>query len=496
MVLETESTIENVIDLQKIIDDLLQKEKGYQSEIKILNEQIKYLQAQLFGRKSEKKPVESNQVQLSLFEMPEEEFPIGDQLEKDEEIDIPAHKRKKRGRRPIPDNLPVVDAVHDIDDADKVCECGCLKERIGEEISKQLDIIPAKIQVIKHIRPKYACKHCEGVESEGPTVAIAPMPEQVIPKCIGTPGLIAYVLVAKFVDALPFYRQEKQFLRIGVEISRATMCSWARKVAESCDILLMMLKKEILSGPLINIDETPTQVFNEPNKSNTTKSYMWVFRGGTPEHPGILFEYHPSRSGDVPAAFLNGYQGVVQTDGYSAYSFLDAVQGILHMGCWTHARRKFMDVVKAAGKPKGKKKTGKAGKALSYIRKLYKIEKDAKSAGLTGDALLQERQEKAKPVLDEFKKWLDATVEITPPQSLLGKAVNYALNQWHRLVVYADTAHVTLDNNMAENTIRPFVIGRKNRLFAVPSEGAAASAALYRLKFHLISYINLSGSKY
>lgn len=481
MVLEAENTIENVIDLQKIIDDLLQKEKSYQSEIKILNEQIKYLQAQLFGRKSEKQPVESNEMQLSLFEMPEEEFPIGDQLEKDEEIDIPAHKRKKRGRRPIPDNLPVVDAVHDIDDADKVCECGCLKERIGEEISKQLDIIPAKIQVIKHIRPKYACKHCEGVESEGPTVAIAPMPEQVIPKCIGTPGLIAYVLVAKFVDALPFYRQEKQFLRIGVEISRASMCSWARKVAESCDILLMMLKKEILSGPLINIDETPTQVFNEPNKSNTTKSYMWVFRGGTPEHPGILFEYHPSRSGDVPAAFLNGYQGVVQTDGYSAYSFLDAVQGILHMGCWTHARRKFMDVVKAAGKPKGKKKTGKAGKALSYIRKLYKIEKDAKSAGLTGDALLQERQEKAKPVLDEFKKWLDATVEITPPQSLLGKAVNYALNQWHRLVVYADTAHVTLDNNMAENTIRPFVIGRKNWLFSVTPEGAAASAALYSL---------------
>ncbi|NDY74534.1 IS66 family transposase [Desulfobacter hydrogenophilus] len=481
MVLEAENTIENVINLQKMVDDLLQKEKSYKSEIKILNEQIKYLQDQLFGRKSEKKPVESNQVQLSLFEMPEEEFPIGDQLEKDEEIDIPAHKRKKRGRRPIPDNLPVIDVVHDIDEAEKVCECGCLKERIGEETSKQLDIIPAKIQVIKHIRPKYACKHCEGVESEGPTVTIAPMPEQVIPKCIGTSGLIAYVLVAKFVDALPFYRQEKQFLRIGVEISRASMCNWARKVAESCEILLMMLKNEILSGPLINIDETPTQVFNKPNKSNTTKSYMWVFRGGIPEHSGILFEYHPSRYRDVPAAFLNGYQGVVQTDGYSAYSFLDAVQGILHMACWTHARRKFMDVVKAAGKPKGKKKTGKAGKALSYIRKLYKIEKDAKSIGLTGDALLQERQEKAKPVLDEFKKWLDVTVEITPPQSLLGKAVNYALNQWHRLVVYVDLAYVTLDNNMAENTIRPFVIGRKNWLFSVTPEGAAASAALYSL---------------
>lgn len=265
--------------------------------------------------------------------------------------------RKKKGRKPIPKNLPRVKRIHDIDESEKVCECGCQKIRIGEEVSEQLDIIPAQIQVIEHIRPKYACKNCEGVESDGPTVAIAPMPEQIIPKCIGTSGLIAYVLVAKFVDALPFYRQEKQFLRIGVEISRATMCNWARKVAESCEILLMMLKQEILSGPLINIDETPTQVLNEPNRKNTTKSYMWVFRGGTPEHPGILFEYHPSRAGDVAASFLNGYEGIVQTDGYKGYDFLDVVKGILHMACWVHVRRKFLDVIKAAGKSENGKKT-------------------------------------------------------------------------------------------------------------------------------------------
>jgi len=256
-----------------------EKRKRYQSEINILKEQIKYLQNQLFGRKSEKTPVEPEQIQLSLFNPPEATFPIGDQLEQDEEIEIQAHKRKKRGRKPIPENLPRIEVVHDVDEADKICDCGCLKDCIGEEVSEQLDIIPAQIQVIKHVRPKYACKNCEGVESEGPTVVIAPMPEQIIPKCMGTAGLIAYVLVGKFVDALPFYRQEKQFLRIGVEISRGTMCSWARKVADSCEILLMMLKKDILSGPLINIDETPVQVFNEPNRSNVTKSYMWVFRG-------------------------------------------------------------------------------------------------------------------------------------------------------------------------------------------------------------------------
>jgi len=472
---------EKVDDLQGMIDDFLRKEKTYQSEISILKEQVKYLQAQLFGRKSEKEPVDPKQIQLSLFDPPQEDFPIGDQLEQEEEIKIPAHKRKKRGRKPIPENLPRIEVIHDVDEAEKICECGCLKERIGEEESEQLDIIPAQIQVIKHIRPKYACKNCEGVESEGPTVAIAPMPEQVIPKCLGTSGLIAYVLIAKFVDALPFYRQEKQFLRIGVEISRATMCNWARKVAEGCEILLMMLKKELLSGPLINIDETPTLVFNEPNRSNLTKSYMWVFRGGTPEHPGILFEYHPSRAGDVASNFLKGYQGVVQTDGYSGYSFLDVVEEILHMGCWAHVRRKFMDVVKAAGKSKGKKKTGHSGKALSYIQKLYKIEKKAREKELTGELLLEVRQEKAKPVLDEFKKWLDVTVEAAPPKSLLGKAINYALNQWHRLIVYIDTPWVTLDNNMAENTIRPFVVGRKNWLFSASPEGAAASASLYSL---------------
>ena len=152
------------------------------------------------------------------------------------------------------------------------------------------------------------------------------------------------------------------------------------------------------------------------------------------------------------------------------------------MGCWAHVRRKFFDVVKAAGKPKdGKQKSGNADQALKYIRKLYKIEKDAKNSGLTDDDLLKERQEKAKPVLDEFKHWLNAKIDEVPPKSLLGKALAYALNQWHRLVVYVDTDHVTPDNNMAENTIRPFVVGRKNWLFSGTPEGAAASAAIYSL---------------
>ena len=260
------------------------------------------------------------------------------------------------------------------------------------------------------------------------------------------------------------------------------MCSWAQKIAESCEILLMMLKKEILAGPLINIDETPLKVLNEPGKTNKSKSYMWIFRGGSTERPGILFKYHPTRAGEVAVSFLKGYKGVVQTDGYSGYGFIDDKEDILHMGCWAHVRRKFCDVVKAAGKPKdGEKKPGNADQALKYVRKLYKIEKDAKNSGLVNGDLLRERQEKAKPVLDEFKRWLDIKAEEAPPQSLLGKAITYSLNQWNRLIAYLESAHLTLDNNMAENTIRPFVIGRKNWLFSGTPEGACASAAIYSL---------------
>ena len=469
-----------VDELQKIIDSFIKKEEEYQKKINELNEQIRLLKARLFGRKSEKDSFDPKQ--RSLFEGFEDEDSESELSDDDDDIEIPAHKRKKRGRKPIPESLPRVDKIHDISDAEKLCECGCTKECIGQEISEQLDIIPAKIQVIRHIRPKYACKCCEGVESDGPTVAIAPPPEQLIPKCIGTPGLVAFVLVGKFVDALPFYRQEKQFLRIGVEISRATMCNWARKIAESCEILLMILKEEIRSGPLINIDETPFQVLSEPNRSSQTKSYMWVFVGGDPERPGILFEYYPTRAGSVPTEFLDGYKGIVQTDGYKAYNFIDDAEDMDHMACWAHVRRKFKDVVKAAGPSKNaKKKTGNANQALKFIQKLTNIEKKAEEAGIVGDALLKERQKKAKPILDSFEIWLDEKAKMAPPTSLLGQAITYTLNQWERLVVYADTHHVPMDNNLAENAIRPFALGRKNWLFNATPEGAAASAAIYSL---------------
>ena len=466
---------ENTSELKQ---KLISLEQYYEKEIRLLKEQIRFLQDKLFGRKTEK--IHRDDGQLYLFDIPEPEVPAEDSPE--DEITVGTHKRKKRGRKPLPENFPRVDVIHDLSDAEKQCQCGCQKSCIGEEVSEQLDIIPAKIQVIRNIRYKYACKNCEGVDNDDPTVVTAPMPEQLIPKSIATPGLLAYIITAKFVDALPFYRQEKQFRRLGIEISRANMCRWTIKVSDACEILLQMFKDEILSGPLINIDETTVQVLKEPGKTAKSKSYMWIFLGGQPGKPVCLYQYHPGRNGDIAASFLKNYKGAVQTDGYVGYNFLTGKSDILHVGCLAHARRKFVDVTKAAGSLKNKTRVkGNADIALRYIRKLYKIERKVKEQNLSPEAVFEVRQKKAVPILKDFKKWLESIVDKTPPKGLLGKAVTYSLNQWDRLFAYTANGLVKPDNNAAENAIRPFVIGRKNWLFNSTPEGASASADMYSL---------------
>ena len=461
---ETLKQTENLEDLKIIALNLFE-------ENRILQEQVKFLQDKIFGRRSEKKDKDDGQ--LSLFDIPEPELSL---LEQPEEIVIASHTRKKKGRKALPADLPRVDVVHDLDDEEKQCECGAEKECIGREVSEQLEYIPAKLRVIRNIRYKYACKNCEGVEDENPTVAIARMPDQIIPKSIATPGLLAHILTAKFTDALPFYRQEKQFSRLGIELPRATMCNWAIKVAEACDILLDIMQDEILKGPLINIDETTLKVLKSPRKS---KSYVWVFRGGPPDKPIVLFQYHPTRSGDVAMNFLKGYEGIVQTDGYGGYDFLDKNTNIIHAACWVHARRKFKAVTKVAGNRNNP--SGNAGTALKYISKLYKIEKKARQENISVTELYERRQASAVPILDEFKKWLDHRVEKVPPKSLLGKAIHYTLNQWNRLIQYTKDGIIKPDNNLVENAIRPFVVGRKNWLFSGSPRGAHASAMLYSL---------------
>ncbi len=386
-----------------------------------------------------------------------------------------------RNANPFLPDLPRIEVIEDIEESEKVCACGAELVRIGEETCEKLDIIPAKIQVIRIIRPKYACKNCEGVESEGPTVKIAPPPPQIIPKGIATPGLVAYIAVSKYADGLPLYRQENIFSRYGIELNRSTMAGWMVKAAEGCNPLTDLLYKELHSGPLVNVDETPVQVLNEPGRANTTKSYMWVFRGGSPDKPVILFKYSETRSGEVPREVLAGYSGYCQTDAFSGYDGLEAAHpGIILVGCFAHVRRNFVKVIDARGKA-AKNKPGSAEVALEYIGKLYKIEKIARERELSPEEIVCLRKEQAVPVLEEFKAWMDKRLSQTPPKGLLGQALSYALTRWHKLIRYVENGHITPDNNAAENALRPFVVGRKNWLFAGHPNGAHASATLYSL---------------
>jgi len=440
----------------------------------LLREQVQFFKEKLFGRRSEVWS-EADLQQMRLFNEAEAGVEAKPQGEERETVTVPAHERGKPGRRKLPEGLPRVEVVHDLDAREKVCGCGAVLSRIGQEASEQLDVIPAKVQVIRHIRYKYACKSCEGLEGEGPTVKIAPPAVQLIPKSMASAGLVAYVVSSKYEDALPFYRQEKQFRRIGVELSRATMCGWAIEAARRCSPLIELLEEEVRSGPLVRADETVLQVLKEPGRAATTKSYMWVFMGGALGKPSVIYQYHPSRSGEVANEFLKEYRGYVQTDGYSGYDELGNRPGIVHIGCWAHVRRKFFEVSKAS------KNAASAKEAMRYIGRLYAVEHDADAKELGPEERRLLRQKEAVAVIEEFKRWLDQRVDQVPPQSLLGKAMHYALGQWERLIRYVDDGILTPDNNRAENAIRPFVIGRKNWIFSDTPRGAHASATLYAL---------------
>ncbi len=445
----------------------------YESQIQGLNYQIKLLKARLFGRKSEKLTAEDI-LQGRLFDEAETHNEHEEEQLEKESVRVKGFERRKPGRKPLPPDLPRVEEIHDIPEEEKICACGSVLTRIGEETSEKFEIIPAKIHVIKHIRYKYACSICEGTENEneGGAVKIAPLPPQIIPQGIVTPGLLSYILTSKFCDALPFYRQEKMFARIGVDISRATMCNWAMLAHEKMYRMIELLWEKVATSPHIGIDETTIQVLREPGRNNTAKSYMWVFRGGTRDHPVIIFRYSPSRSTEVIKKYLNNFKGYMQSDGYTCYDVFGRREGIIHAGCWAHVRRKFVEAAKVS-------KEGLAHNVIDYIRKLYKVEEKAREGDLTPEKIVLLRQEESRSLIESLKKLLDREVNHVAPASLLGKAIRYALDDWPKLLVYLENGIVPIDNNMVENAIRPFVVGRKNWLFSGSPRGADASAAIY-----------------
>lgn len=461
------------INALKVLVRQLQEEKDtqeqrFKAEIERLHEEFRLLLAKRFGPSSEKNPAQ----QLGLFNEAEAAVEQAEAPET-ETVSVPSHERKKPGRKPLPDSIERVEVLHDLPEEEKVCpHDGTRLERIGEEISEQLDIIPARVQVLRHVRPKYACPCCrQGVRT-------AKLPPHPIPKSIASVGLLAYIGVAKYVDGLPLYRLEAILQRIGVDIPRATLAGWMMKLGELILPLINLMRDVLLGHDVLLMDETTAQVLKEPGRTPTSKSYMWVQSGGPPDKEVILFDYDPSRSQAVPQRLLEGYRGYLQCDGYDGYAAVGRREGIVLVGCWAHARRKFDEAVKALGK-QGKTKAGRATKGLAFIQKLYRIEKLAK--GASPEERHRLRQEQAVPILEEMKVWLDKALPEVPPRSAVGKALHYLAGQWDKLVRYVDDGRISIDNNAAERAIRPFVIGRKNWLFSDTPNGAHASARLYSL---------------
>ena len=444
------------------------------TEIAQLREYIRLLKSQRFGASSER----AHRDQLGLFNEAEAIVAgTGDGEEEECEVVVAGHTRTKRGRRPLPAWMPREEILHDLPEHEKVCpHDGTALVEIARESSEQLEFVPATARVLVHVRPKYGCPHCKT------GVRIAPMPPQPIPKSLASPSLLAYVAVSKYADALPLYRQEAMLARLGIDLSRATLASWMVRAGELVQPLVNRMREEILESGFVQCDESRFQVLREPGKPAESLSYIWVQRGGPADHPLVLYEYDPSRSAEVPKRLFEGFEGVLQTDGYEGYGAIGREPRIVHVGCWAHARRKFTDALKGQGqsRKKGVKRKAKHSQAeagLRFLQKLYAIERRVKDAA--PEERLRVRQAESLPVVAALRAWLDHAKEAVVPQSLTGKAVAYLDGQWPKLVRVFDYGFVPLDTNLVENAVRPFALGRKNWLFAETVGGAEASANLY-----------------
>jgi transposase len=331
--------------------------------------------------------------------------------------------------------------------------------------------------VEKTVRPKYACRCCEGTEDEDkPVVRMAPVPPSIIPRSIASASLLSTIITQKFERHLPYYRQEKQFEQIGADISRQDMANWQQQAYGKLEPLFGLLKEAVKSGPVLQMDETTVQVIGEEERKDTQKSYMWLARGGPPGKTIVWYEYHPTRAAYNAKEFLEGYKGYLQTDGYKGYdSAVEDMPGIIHVGCFAHARRKFFEAAKV------NKGSRSAEEGLKHIRNLYVIENDLRSQNMGEAAFLCERKARAGPVLEKFKAWLIKRKEEVAPSLLLGKAINYSLDQWDKMTAYLESPYLTPDNNACENAIRPFVLGRKNWLFCQSVGGAESSCGMFTL---------------
>lgn len=435
------------------------------SHINFLHEQIVLARRRMFG------PSAESAGQFHLFDEAEVLAATSTEAQDVAQLPTPAKAQKPaRGKRsPLPPELERVEIIHDVPESERICDCGTPMVVINRVISEQLDIVPMQVRVLQHIRLVYGCKASE----HAPVTAM--LPPQPLPKSNASPGLLAMLLTTKYVDGLPLARFEKVLARHDVTVSRQTLARWVIGAGTALQPLHNLMRDALFDAPFIHMDETVVQVLKEKGKSPTSNSYMWVQTGGPPGKQVVIYDYDPSRSGEVPARLLLGYQGYLMTDGYEGYNKIVKTDGIEHLVCWAHVRRKFVDAVKV--QPKGTH--SHADQAVAMIGKLYSIEREHKDS--TDEVRYAARQERSIPLLDELHDWMERMLPMVPPKSALGGALSYMRDYWGKLVRYPERGDLPVDNNRCENSIRPFVVGRKAWLFSDTPAGANASAIIYSL---------------
>ena len=418
------------------------------------------LRGRTYGRSSEKLAPGQQTFEFMTELVEEAESEVEEEIE--EEASEQKRKRRPKRRKPesIPDSIERKRIVLDVDPELRVCGC-CNKDmqQIGEDVTVELEYIPAKVIVNETVRPKYACPPCgDGVLQE-------PLPPRPIKKGLPGVGLLTHVLVSKYVEHMPLYRQEKAFKRQGIELSRSTLCDWVQAMAKLLLPIWLSLKREVLESSLIQADETPTKVLS---KQGVKKGYLWTY--GIPWEE-VVFDFAEGRGGTFVEEFLRDYEGHVQCDGYSGYDGLNPKR-IVRLGCWAHARRRFYDA---------RSESRAAKVALAAIQSLYRIEREVRAEKLSGEALVAYRREHALPTLEKLKSYLEERRAHFLPKTLTGDAIGYTLNQWSALERYVDVPEAQIDNNGIENAIRPIAVGRKNWLFVGHRNAGPRAATILSL---------------
>jgi len=451
---------DNVHTLREMVLTLLADVDDKNVRLMDLESQLAWFKRHTFGRRSEKYPVDHP----VLFDLLGQDEAPSEAPEAPAKTEPSEGESRRNGRKPLPAHLPREQVEHPVCEEDLTCDqCGCRKERIGQEVSEELDYIPASFVVREHIRPKYACKQCQG------GVVIAEMPDRPIDKGRAGTGLFSHVIVSKYADHLPLHRQESIYQRHGLDLRRSTLCDWVAQSADLLRPLVEEMKRRILQSPKLHTDDTPVPVRNGPRKQ-IRKGYLWVY---VDIGNNVVFDYTPSRGREGPVGFLGDYEGYIQADAYSGYDEVFAKGKATEVACWAHTRRKFYEAKDTA--------PAIAHEALVLIRDLYKIERQAKAEDLKGDALYRVRQSESKPILDTFEQRLKIWSQQVLPKSPMAQAIGYAQGQWNALTRYVGDPILAIDNNLAERLLRKVTLGRKNWLFAGSDQGGHRAAIHYSL---------------